>query len=142
MLEALRRHVRNCASANGGQVVDLRADECFLAFAHPVDALQAAIELRGRLAATRWPAAEAVLLRIGLHTGRPELTASGYIGIDVHRAARVMAAGNGGQIVTSEAFAAAMEGALPASTRLLQLGAVQLRGFSETESLFLVSTPA
>jgi class 3 adenylate cyclase len=83
-----------------------------------------------------------VLLRIGLHTGRPELTASGYIGIDVHRAARVMAAGNGGQIVTSEAFAAAMGGALPAGTRLRQLGAVQLRGFSETESLFLVSTPA
>ena len=142
VLETMRRQVRDCASANGGEVVDMRADECFVAFARPADALQAAIDLRRRLAATAWPEAEAVLLRIGLHTGWPELTSSGYVGIDVHRAARVMAAGKGGQIVTSEAFAAAMEGALPADTRLDQLAAVQLRGFSETENLFLVSTPA
>lgn len=51
-----------------------------------------------------------------------------------------MAAGNGGEIVTSEAFAAAMEGAMPADARLDRLATVQLRGFSETESLFLVST--
>ncbi len=142
VLETMRRHVRDCATAHDGEVVDMRADECFLAFAQPADALHAAIDLRRRLASTRWPADEAVLLRIGLHTGRPELNASGYIGIDVHRAARVMAAGNGGQIVTSEAFAAAMDGSLPADTHLEQQGAVRLRGFSETEHLFLVVTSA
>ena len=115
VLDTMRRHVRDCATAHDGEVVDMRADECFLAFSAPADALHAAIDLRRRLAATRWPADEAVLLRIGLHTGRPELNDSGYIGIDVHRAARVMAAGNGGEIVTSEAFAAAMEGALASS---------------------------
>jgi class 3 adenylate cyclase len=142
VLETMRRHVRDGAAEHGGEVVDMRADECFLAFARPADALAAAIDLHRRLDSTRWPADEAVLLRIGLHTGHPELTANGYIGIDVHRAARVMAAGNGGQIVTSEGFAAAIEGAMPAGTGLAQMGAVQLRGFSEAESLFLVTTPA
>ncbi len=141
VLETMRRQVRDCAAEHGGEVVDMRADECFLAFARPTDALAAAIDLRGRLDSTSWPAAETVLLRIGLHTGHPELTANGYIGIDVHRAARVMAAGNGGQIMTSEGFASAIEGAMPTGTSLDQMGAVQLRGFSEAERLFLVSTP-
>ncbi len=81
-------------------------------------------------------------MRIGLHSGHPEITASGYFGIDVHRAARVMAAGNGGETITSEAFAAAMEGTMPAGASLARLPAVQLRGFNETESLFLVSMSA
>jgi class 3 adenylate cyclase len=63
------------------------------------------------------------------------------VGIDVHRAARVMGAAQGGQIVASEAFAAAIGDELPSDATLRPLGSFQLRGFSEEERLYLVTAP-
>jgi len=136
VLTLLRRHVRRSADQNAGHVVDMRADECFLAFGRPLDALAAALGLQVVLAETDWPGGLPLRLRIGLHTGRPRLTADGYVGLDVHRAARVMGAAKGGQIMASEPFARAVEDRLPAGVSLVPAGPFVLHGLPDPEMLF------
>ena len=78
-------------------------------------------------------------MRIGLHLGTPDLTADGYVGLDVHRAARVMATAQGGQIVASAAVATGLGDQLPAGVTLLPLGYVSLKGIAEPEFLYRVA---
>jgi predicted ATPase/class 3 adenylate cyclase len=92
-----RRVLRESFAHNGGVEVDTQGDAFFVAFAKSTDALAAALEVRDALA--EGP----VSVRMGLHTGEPLLTDEGYVGIDVHRAARIAAAGHGGQILLSQA---------------------------------------
>ena len=89
-----RRAVRAAFAAHGGVEVDTQGDAFFYAFARATDACKAALG-----------AVEdgAVSIRIGLHTGEPLVTNEGYVGMDVHRAARICAAGHGGQILLSQA---------------------------------------
>ncbi len=101
LLVELRRIVSEVVSRHDGLVVDARADEAFAAFARAAEATRAAIEVQQRIDASSWPDGATLRVRIGLHTGHPELTPSGYVGIDVHRAARVMAAAPGGQVLAS-----------------------------------------
>lgn len=137
-LARLREIVRREAEHNRGFVVDMRADECFLAFAAASDALASAVEIQRDIERERWPADAEVRLRIGLHAGRPELTASGYVGLDVHHAARVMASALGGQIIASQALVQALgDGAGPDVT-LSPLGTFALRGIPGEEALFEV----
>ena len=87
-----------CASAfqrHGGVEVDTQGDAFFVAFAKASDALAAAAEGRAALEPG------AIRVRMGLHTGEPLLTDEGYVGIDVHRAARIASVGHGGQILVS-----------------------------------------
>ena len=95
VLTQVRRIVRDAADRSGGHVVDVRADECFLAFSQGSDAVEGAIRIQRELLEASWPDGGTPRMRIGLHLGTPELTGDGYVGIDVHRAARVMAAANG-----------------------------------------------
>jgi class 3 adenylate cyclase len=139
VLAELRRLVRDVIDRHAGRVVDLRADECFLAFANPADALAAAVELQARLTSADWPGGEEPKMRIGLHLGRPELTADGYVGLDVHRAARVMATARGGEIVASAPFTTAVSGAAAAGVTLLPLGYQTLKGIPEPEFLYRVA---
>ena len=81
-------------------------------------------------------------VRIGLHTGRPTLTESGYVGLAVHTAARVCAFGCGGQIVLSSATARVLESALPPGARLRGLGPQKLQGLPEPVRLFRLETRA
>lgn len=75
-------------------------------------------------------------MRIGIHTGRPELTQSGYVGMDVHRAARIMAMAKGGEIIAS---AAAVSGlTMNDSAALRPLGRIALRGIAEPLELVAV----
>jgi class 3 adenylate cyclase len=78
-------------------------------------------------------------MRIGLHLGQPELTADGYVGLDVHRAARVMATAQGGEIVASAPFTTAVSGAAAAGVTLLPLGYQTLKGIPEPEFLYRVA---
>jgi predicted ATPase len=82
--------------------VDTQGDAFFVSFSRPQDALAAAAHAQRALAAQRWPHGAAVRVRIGIHTGTPTRTDEGYVGMDVHKAARVMAAGHGGQVLVSE----------------------------------------
>jgi class 3 adenylate cyclase len=70
---------------------------------------------------------------MGLHTGEPTLTASGYVGLDVHRAARICAAGHGGQTILSQTMHALVEHGLPAGARLQDLGIHRLKDLQRPE---------
>jgi predicted ATPase/class 3 adenylate cyclase len=96
VLAAHRRALREAFVRHAGVEVDTQGDAFFVAFARAHDALAAAAEAQAKLEGGP------VRVRMGVHTGEPQLTAEGYVGIDVHRAARVMAAGHGGQILVSE----------------------------------------
>jgi predicted ATPase/class 3 adenylate cyclase len=91
-----RRVVRDAFAAEGGVEVDTQGDAFFVAFPSAGGAAAAALAAQAALAA--WP----VRVRMGLHTGEPQLTREGYVGMDVHRGARIAAAGHGGQILVSE----------------------------------------
>ena len=77
------------------------------------DAVAAAQAAQRALAKHPWPGGTAVRVRMGLHTGEPTLASGGYVGLDVHRAARLCAAGHGGQVLLSEATRVLVEHALP-----------------------------
>jgi class 3 adenylate cyclase len=139
LLAELRRIVTAVAAGAGGRVVDARGDEVFLAFTRPADGVAAAVELQDRLAHADWPAGARVRVRIGLHTGHPELGRSGYVGLDVHRASRVMAAAHGGQILATDAVVAGLDASVPVTVR--PLGRYALRGLSEPTPILQVEAP-
>jgi class 3 adenylate cyclase len=86
-----RRLVREAFAAYGGVEVDTQGDAFFVAFPDADGALAAAAQAQSALA--EGP----IRVRMGIHSGEPLLTEEGYVGIDVHRGARVMSAGHGGQ---------------------------------------------
>jgi predicted ATPase/class 3 adenylate cyclase len=98
-----RELVRTAAAERDGHEVDWAGDGAFLAFERARDAVRAAADLQRALAAEPWPGDTPVRIRIGIHTGEPELGEEGYLGLDVHVAARICAAAHGGQIVVSRA---------------------------------------
>jgi predicted ATPase/class 3 adenylate cyclase len=91
-----RRVLRDAFARHGGVEVDAQGDSFFVAFARAIDAVAAARE--GQHALAPGP----IRVRMGLHTGEPFVTDEGYVGIDVHRAARIAAAGHGGQVLASQ----------------------------------------
>ena len=91
-----RTVLRDAFSRHSGVEVDTQGDAFFVAFARATDAVAAAG------AAQRDLADGPVRVRIGVHTGEPIVAAEGYVGADVHRAARIMGAGHGGQVLVSE----------------------------------------
>jgi predicted ATPase len=95
-LDRHRRILREAFARHGGVEVDTQGDAFFVSFARASDALAAATEARDAL--TGGP----VRVRIGVHTGEPTVTGEGYVGMDVHRAARIAAVGHGGQILVSQ----------------------------------------
>jgi predicted ATPase/class 3 adenylate cyclase len=105
LLDEHRRLLRAAFTANEGVEVDTQGDAFFVAFARASDALAAAERAQRALARTP------VSVRMGLHTGEPQLTGEGYVGMDVHRAARIAAAGHGGQVLVSEQTARLLDGA-------------------------------
>jgi len=94
-----RTTIRDACRRNGGVEVDVQGDACFFAFPAARGALSAASALTEALALGP------VRVRVGLHTGVPLVTSEGYVGHDVHRAARIAAAGHGGQVLVSAATA-------------------------------------
>jgi class 3 adenylate cyclase len=118
--------------------VDARADEYFGAFKQALPAVEAAVEIQHTVGSRSWPDDVVCKLRAGLHTGRPTLTKSGYIGLSVHTAARVCSAAHGGQILLSADTKAAVEASLPAGVRLRSLGRRRLPGLARPEALFQV----
>jgi predicted ATPase/class 3 adenylate cyclase len=91
-----RRVLRDAFEGRGGVEVDTQGDAFFVAFSRATDALGAADEAQRALADGP------IRVRMGLHTGEPLLTEEGYVGIDVHRAARIAATGHGGQTLVSQ----------------------------------------
>src|SRR6266704_1267544 len=119
-----------------GYEVDTQGDAFFVAFARATDAVCAAVEMQRALAVHPWPAGATVHVRMGLHTGEPLLSAEGYVGLDVHRAARIMSAGHGGQVLLSQTTRDLVEHDLPDGVSLRDLGAHRLKDLLHPSHLF------
>ncbi len=102
LLADYRQIVRTAFRQWHGYEVDAQSDAFFVVFARAIDAAAAAVATQRALAAHNWPENVVMLARIGLHTGEPQLTSEGYIGLDVHHTARIMNAGHPGQILLSQ----------------------------------------
>ena len=127
------------ACAGVGAEVGTEGDSFFAVFGTAGDALGAAIRVQRAMAAEPWTRGAVVKVRIGIHTGEAELAAGVYVGIDVHRAARIMAAAHGGQILVSEATRALVSRSMPAGASLRDLGEHQLKDLPEPERLYQVN---
>ena len=120
-----RRVLREAFGAHGGVEVDTQGDAFFVAFPTAAGALRAAT------AAQHGLALGPIRVRMGLHTGTPHLTDEGYVGIDVHRAARIAACGHGGQVLVSASTAALLD-----REGLKDLGDHRLKDLSAPERIF------
>jgi predicted ATPase/class 3 adenylate cyclase len=94
--------LREACTAHGGIELGVEGDALFVAFTSPVEAAAAAAAAQRALAAHGWPTDGNIRVRMGLHTGEPTATADGYVGLDMHRAARVAAAAHGAQVLVSQ----------------------------------------
>ena len=110
-----------------GGVVDTQGDSFFVAFRTAADAVAAAVDAQRDLAAERWPHGGAVRVRMGLHTGEPRMGEQRYVGIGVHRAARIGAAGHGGQVLLSSTTRELAEEDLPPGVSIRDLGERRLK---------------
>ena len=124
-----------------GHEVDTQGDAFFVAFARATDAVLASVEVQRALANHPWPEGAAVRVRMGLHTGEPTLTSEGYVGLDVHRTARIMSAGHGGQVLLSQATCNLVEQDLPDDVSLRDLGEYRLKDLGRPRHLFQLDIP-
>ncbi|KZE92327.1 putative HTH-type transcriptional regulator [Agromyces sp. NDB4Y10] len=129
------RLVRDAITRHDGVVVKTEGDGFFAAFASAADAVSAAADAQRAITAHDWPAGLAPRVRMGLHTGLGLLGGDDYVGIDVHRAARISAAAHGGQVVMSAPTAALVDHDLPDGVAMRDLGRHQLRGLSRAERI-------
>jgi predicted ATPase len=102
LLSEHHRVMREAIAASSGREVATAGDSFFAVFSRAADAVDCARRAQRALAVAEWPGAEAPKVRMGIHTGSPEVEDGEYVGIDVHRAARVMAVANGGQVLLTE----------------------------------------
>jgi DNA-binding NarL/FixJ family response regulator/class 3 adenylate cyclase len=130
-----RRLFRDAVEAAGGHVVDHRGDEFFVVFEEAKAAADAACAAQHAFAEHDWPKGVELRVRMGLHTGEPNLREDAYYGLDVHRAARIAQAGSGGQILISERT----RDALDSTHELEDLGEHQLPGLDQPERLYQLS---
>jgi predicted ATPase/class 3 adenylate cyclase len=139
LLNECRTLLRTAFSAYHGQEVDTQGDAIFAAFARASDALAASVAAQRELALHSWPGAEAVRVRMGLHTGEPSRVVEGYVGLDVHYAARVMSAAHGGQVLLSQTTRDLVEHDLPEGVSLRDLGEHQLKDLEQAVHLYQVA---
>ncbi len=138
VLNGVRGVVRQAVLAAKGREVDARADEFFAVFEGAAPAIEAAVALQRALSQRAWPDDVQCRLRVGIHSGQPTLTDTGYIGLSVHTAARVCWAAHGAQIVVSGETKAAIQGVLPDGINLRSLGRHRLSGLTDAQALFQV----
>jgi DNA-binding NarL/FixJ family response regulator/class 3 adenylate cyclase len=132
VLEEHRQLVRDAADASGGLEIDSRGDEMLLVFTDARAGVDAAVAAQRALAAHSWPDGTSVRVRMGLHTGEPTLEGATYLGLDVHRVARISGAGHGGQVLLSQRTFDL------AGSEAKDLGPHQLRGLPEPERIYQV----
>ena len=122
-----RRIVREAFREHGGTEIDTQGDAFFFSFPRARDAVAAAVEAQRALEAHAWPGGSSVRVRMGLHTGEPQVGDEGYLGLDVVRAARISSAGHGGQVLLSETTRALVGNQLPAGVSVHDLGEQNLK---------------
>jgi class 3 adenylate cyclase len=131
-----RRILRQEFSNRNGVEMDTQGDAFFFSFGRARDAVAAAVAAQRQLASHTWPDGAMLRVRMSLHTGEPVVGEEGYVGIDVVRAARICAAGHGGQVLLSSATAALVGTTLPEGVRERDLGAHRLKDIDEPERIY------
>jgi YVTN family beta-propeller protein len=130
-----QRILREAFAAHGGHEVDTQGDSFFVAFRRAKDAVVAAVDAQRDLAAHEWPDGADVRVRMGLHTGEPKVGEQRYVGLGVHKAARVGAAGHGGQVLLSRTTRELVEDELPPGVTIRDLGERRLKDLERPERL-------
>src|SRR5262245_6993772 len=140
-LEEQRAIMRAAFQQFAGYEIDTAGDGFFVAFSRAQDGVAAAIAAQRQLASHQWPEGEALRVRMALHTGEPVATTTGYVGVDVHRAARLCSAGYGGQILLSETTRQLVTENLPEGVIVRDLGAHRLKDIQNAEHIYQILIP-
>lgn len=135
------RLLRTAVEAQGGVEVESHGDGFLFAFGRMRDAILAVVESQKAIGVHSWPAGSVLRVRMGLHTGEPVVTSEGYVGLDVHRAARICEAGWGGQILLSPTTAQMLEHDSLLGVGLKDLGEHRLKSLDRPERLFQLLHP-
>ena len=135
-LSAQRALMRAAFAACRGQEMGTEGDSFFVVFESAGDAVRCCLAAQRALAGHDWPGGMAVRVRMGLHSGEPAVQEDDYIGMDVHRAARIAAAAHGGQVVLSDATRHLVESRLAADVSLRDLGWHRLKDIEAPERIY------
>ncbi len=141
ILAAHHEILRACFEKHHGRIVDTQGDSFFVCFARAMDAVNAAVDAQRALHTHAWDENIRVRVRMGLHTGEPTRAEDKYVGLDVHRAARIGAAGYGGQILLSETTHALVKNALPQDVTARDLGEHRLKDLRAPKRLYQLVIP-
>jgi predicted ATPase/class 3 adenylate cyclase len=128
--------IRSALAAHEGTEVDTQGDAFFAVFSSPRRCVAAVLAMQEAIDAHAWPGGEQVRVRMGVHSGEAARTASGLVGLEVHRAARVAAVAWGGQVLVSEAAAVLVRDGLPPGAALADLGSHRLKDLGRPERIF------
>jgi len=128
--------LRASIAAHAGTEVSTDGDAFFAVFPSALDAVAAAAGAQRALAATAWPEGTTVRVRMGLHSGEGRLGGDNYVGLDVHRAARIAAAGHGGQVLLSDANRILVAQNLPNGEAVRDLGLHRLKDLPAPERIW------
>ena len=141
LLEGHAAIMRRAIAVNEGVEVSTEGDAFFAVFRSPVDATRAAVQAQLELAGHPWRDGEQVRVRMGLHTGEGRLGGDNYVGMDVHRAARIAAAAHGGQVLLSATTAALSAREMPPGVTQRDLGEHRLKDLDEAERISQLVIP-
>ena len=136
-----QRLLRDAFAKGHGKVVDTQGDAFLVAFSRARDALATAVAAQQALTKHSWADGASLQVRMGLHSGEPISTTDRYVGLDVHRAARICSAGHGGQILLSDAVSGLAARDLPPGVTLRDLGTHRLKDLQQAEHLLQVVHP-
>jgi predicted ATPase/class 3 adenylate cyclase len=136
VLERHREIARAAWGEQDGVEIGTEGDSFFVVFSTAPQAVAAAVAAQRGLEAEAWPEGGRVRIRMGLHTGEGVLSGGSYVGLDVHRAARIANAGNGGQVLLSATTQALVEGSLPDGVTLREMGEHRLKDLSRPERIW------
>jgi predicted ATPase/class 3 adenylate cyclase len=134
VLTLQRRIVRGVLAEHGGVEMGTEGDSFFVVFSRAGDAVRSAVEVQRALANAEWPAAGRVRVRMGLHSGEPQRHEDGYVGMDVHLAARVAGTAHGGQVLVTDTTWGLAERAVD-GVGALDLGLHRLKDIAEPQRL-------
>ena len=141
VLSLHRRILRHAFRRHHGFEMGTEGDSFFVVFSDAPSAIAAVADCQLGLASASWPDGADVRVRIGAHSGQARVIRGDYVGMDVHRAARIGASAHGGQIVISESTRALVERDLPAGVDLRDLGRHWLKDLPAQEHLYQVLVP-
>ena len=136
LLDEQERLLRQAFESNAGSVVRTEGDSFFVTFPSALDAVKAVVRSQRALANHAWMEGVSIRVRMGLHTGEAQIHALDYVGIDVHRAARIAAAAHGGQTLLSQTTYALIERELPDGVAVRDLGEHRLKDLRRPMHLY------